>query len=168
MNDHTIDVFIDTPQGSRCKYKLDDDGKLSLSKLLPKGAVFPCNFGSIPGTLAEDGDDLDILVLGDDPIQAGCRVPTKIIGVLEAEQAPHGENPIRNDRLIGVVVTQYNPAELQSVDDLSSQRRRELEHFFQSYNQAEGREFKCLGWRGPKRALKLLKHAQKGRKSKGK
>jgi len=60
-------VVIDTPRGSRCKYKYDAKlGLFRVGKLLPLGATFPFNFGYVPGTLGPDGDALDVLVLLDE------------------------------------------------------------------------------------------------------
>ena len=160
QTDLIMDVIVDTPRGSRCKYRFDSHGKLCLGKLLPKGAVFPCNFGSVPQTLADDGDPLDVLILGEEPIVVGCQVPARIIGVLEAEQSAAGTPFIRNDRLIGVVQTEFNPGEPASIDKLSEQDRLELEHFFRSYNELEGRDFKPLGWHGIQRASELLAQAR--------
>jgi len=62
----TLNVVIDTPKNSRNKYSYDFDQKCYLlKKVLPVGMVFPFDFGSIPGTKADDGDPLDVLVLMD-------------------------------------------------------------------------------------------------------
>src|SRR4029453_9457458 len=97
-----VNAIIDTPKGSRNKFKYDD--KLGLFKLggaLPLGAVFPFDFGYVPSTKGGDGDPLDILILMDEPAFPGCLVPAKLIGVIEAEQTEGGETT-RNDRLIAV------------------------------------------------------------------
>lgn len=83
----TLNVIIDTPKGSRNKFKFDE--RLEIFKLggaLPLGAVFPFDFGYIPSTRAEDGDPLDVLILMDEPAFTGCLVQAKLIGVIEAEQ----------------------------------------------------------------------------------
>jgi inorganic pyrophosphatase len=58
--------------------------------VLPEGAVIPFDFGSIPGTLAEDGDPLDDLLLMDDSAFAACLVECRVLGVIEAEQTEKG------------------------------------------------------------------------------
>ena len=63
-----LNVIIDTPKGSRNKYKYEEDpGIFRLSSILPVGAEFPFDFGYIPGTVGGDGDPLDVLVLMDEP-----------------------------------------------------------------------------------------------------
>src|SRR5437764_1172805 len=70
-----VNVIVETPAGSRSKYKYDEAlGLFRLHKLLPVGAAFPFDFGFIPGTRAEDGDPLDVLLLGVEPTFVGCLV----------------------------------------------------------------------------------------------
>src|SRR5262245_58106731 len=157
-----LNVVVDTPKGSRNKYKFDErHGQWRLSKVLPMGLSFPHDFGFLPSTRGEDGDPLDVLLLMDEPAFPGCVVPARLIGVLEAEQTEGGKT-VRNDRLVAVVETQYNPAELRSLEEVSRQRLDEIEHFFVSYNQMEGRQFKPLARRGPGHAHKLLERATGG------
>lgn len=67
-NKDNVHVIIDTPRGSRNKLKWDRKLQvLKLSHVLTAGAVFPFDFGFVPGTQGPDGDALDVLVLTDDP-----------------------------------------------------------------------------------------------------
>ena len=96
-----LQVIVDTPKGSPVKFKYDVASRCyTIAHILPPGAVFPFDFGSIPGTLAEDGDPLDLLILMEEPTFAGCLVPVRLIGVLEAKQTQDGRTN-HNDRLIG-------------------------------------------------------------------
>src|SRR5262249_30782823 len=154
-----LNVVIDTPKGSRNKYKFDEpSGQWCLSKVLPQGACFPFDFGFVPSTAADDGDPLDVLLVADEPVFTGCVVPARLIGVLEAEQTEKGKT-IRNDRLIAVVETAYNPPRYRALEEVESRLLDEIEHFFTAYNRAEGREFRPLGRGGPDRASELLKQA---------
>jgi inorganic pyrophosphatase len=154
-----LNVVVDSPKGSRNKYKYDEQhGQWRLSKILPQGMAFPYDFGFIPATRGDDGDPVDVLLLMDEPAFPGCVVPARLIGVLEAEQTEDGKT-VRNDRLIAVVETPYNPAEYDSLDEVSRQRLDEIEHFFVSYNQVEGRQFKPLGRQGADSARELLEEA---------
>ena len=147
-----LQVVIDTPKGSRNKYKYDaEQGVWRLSKALPLGAAFPFDFGFIPSTRGEDGDPIDALVVMDEPAFPGCVVGVRLVGVIEAEQTEGGKT-VRNDRLVAVLDTPYNPAPVRSLDELGHQRLDEIEHFFIAYNEAEGRKFKPLARRGPERA----------------
>src|SRR6478609_592733 len=82
-----LNMIIDTPKGSRNKFKYDEQhGLFKLSGVLPAGAVFPYDFGYVPATLGDDGDPIDVLVLMDEPAFVGCLVAARLIGVIEAEQ----------------------------------------------------------------------------------
>src|SRR4051794_20384193 len=82
-----LNAVIDTPKGSRNKYKLDEKlRRYRLSGVLPAGAVFPFDFGFVPSTRGGDGDPIDVLILMDEAAFTGCIVPARLIGVLEAEQ----------------------------------------------------------------------------------
>jgi len=154
-----VHVVIDTPAGSRNKYKYDEKlGVFRLSRILPQGAVFPYDFGSIPGTRAEDGDALDVLVLLLAPAFPGCLVTVRLIGVLHAEQRERGKL-LRNDRLIGVADTPVNPARLGELRELDAEELRAIEHFFASYNAFQGREFSIRSRGGAGAALQTLERA---------
>jgi inorganic pyrophosphatase len=118
-----VSVVIDTPAGSRCKYKYGEKVKLfRLRKLLPLGTSFPFNFGFVPSTRGEDDDPLDVLVLEKESFFAGCVVPVRLIGVLRATQTEQDGKEVRNDRLVGVIETPYNPPELLSLAEVGSQQ----------------------------------------------
>ncbi|MBK0401457.1 inorganic diphosphatase [Adhaeribacter sp. BT258] len=151
-------VIIDTPKGSRNKFKFDEEkGLFKLKHVLPEGMVFPYDFGFIPNTLTEDGDPLDVLVLLDAPTFAGCLVETRIIGVLEAEQTGKDGKPQLNDRLIGVFAESEPHAHMQELRDLPRPMIKQIEHFFRSYNQMRDIEFNVLSHAGAKKALQLIR-----------
>ena len=77
-----VNVIIDTPRGSGSKLKLDPKhGCFRLSHILPVGHVFPFDFGSIPGTLADDGDALDALGLGEGALARMVRTAYHLLGL---------------------------------------------------------------------------------------
>jgi inorganic pyrophosphatase len=157
-----LNVVVDTPKGSRNKFRFDErTGLWRLSKVLPRGLSFPYDFGFLPSTRGGDGDPLDVLLLMDEPAFPGCVVPARLIGVLEAEQTESGKT-VRNDRLVAAVETPYNPAEFRSLEEVGRQRLAEIEHFFVSYNRMEGRRFQSLARRGADHARKLLREATRG------
>jgi len=157
--DGLLIAVVDTPKGSRNKYKLDEKmGLFKLSGVEPAGMSFPYDFGFIPGTKGGDGDPLDVLILLDDPAFVGCVIPSRLIGVIEAKQTEKGKTE-RNDRLIAVADDSRNHRDVNTLEDLNSNLIAEIEHFFISYNEMKGKKFKPLGRFGPKRAVKLVKEA---------
>jgi len=158
IDDDSVNVVIDTPKGSRNKYKYDESLHLyRLGHVLPAGASFPFNFGFVPGTLGEDGDPLDVLVLMEDAAFVGCLVPSRLIGVIEAEQTEEGKT-IRNDRLVAVAAESRDHHEVRSLSQISANLVGAIEHFFVSYNELRQKCFVPLGRAGPERAMALLKH----------
>jgi inorganic pyrophosphatase len=158
---HEINVIIETPKGSRNKMSYEPDaGIFSLSKVLPQGMVFPFNFGFIPSTQGDDGDPLDVLVLLEEPVPAGCKIPARLIGVIELEQKKKGK-AVRNDRIIALADASNNHADMHSIDELSPSMLEEIGHFFIAYHDLDGKQVKVLGRRGPKFARKLVERGIK-------
>ena len=159
-----LNVVIDTPKGCRNKYAFDFEiNAYKLKTVLPHGAVFPFDFGSIPGTVAADGDPLDVLVLMDEPAFVGCLVKAHLLGVIEAEQTENGKTE-RNDRLISVAAESHTHASLKSLRKMDSTLIREIEHFFVSYNEVRGKKFQPKGRKGPATAKRLIEKQTKRRK----
>ena len=159
-----LNVVIETPKGCRNKYAFDFDIKnYRLKSVLPEGAVFPFDFGSVPGTEGEDGDPLDVLMLMDEPAFTGCLVEGRILGVIEAEQTENSKTE-RNDRLIAVATKSHTHASLRSLLGLEPRLIDEIEHFFISYNKARGKKFKPIGRKGPAAATRLVDKHKKRKK----
>src|SRR4051812_17056951 len=145
----TWNVIIETPQGSRGKFDYDPAlGLFKIKKMLPLGNVFPFDFGFLPSTLADDGDPLDVLLLLDAPSFAGCLAPSRLVGVIEGEQLVEGKKQ-RNDRLIAVAEASHTYQQFGSLKDMPDPLLTEIEHFFVSYHELEGKPYKPLARRGP-------------------
>jgi inorganic pyrophosphatase len=156
-----LNVIIDTPKGSRNKYKYDEELKIfKLGGVLAVGHSFPFDFGYIPNTLGGDGDPLDVLVLMDEPAFVGCLVPSRLIGVIEAEQTEAGKTE-SNDRLIAIASNSRTHKDIKSINDLNKTLVDEIEHFFVSYNEAKGKQFKPLGRFGAIKAKQLVEEGIK-------
>ncbi len=171
---HELNVIVETPKGSRNKFEFDHNyGLFKLSGVLPAGANFPFDFGFIPSTLGGDGDPLDVLVLMDEPAFTGCLVPSRLIGVITAEQTERDGETTRNDRLIAVAADSRTHSNLESIAQLQQSEHpggnnllEEIEHFFISYNTIKGKRFKPFGRFGPDHAKRLIDDAIKRVKSK--
>ena len=164
-NSGYVNAIIDTPKGSRNKFKFDEKiGMFKLGRPLPVGAVFPFDFGFIPSTKGGDGDALDILILMDEPAFVGCLVPAKLIGVIEAEQTEEGQTT-PNDRLIAVAADSRNHSDVRFLGDLNNNLVHEIERFFISYNETKGKKFNVLGRSGPEAARALIEKSSKKKPS---
>jgi len=155
-----LNAIIDTPCGSRNKYKFDEQAAVfRLHSLLPAGATFPYDFGYIPGTRGADGDPVDVLVLMEEPAFVGCVVPARLVGIIEAEQTESDKSSERNDRLIAISTCSHRYERVKSIKDLDPMLIDEIEYFFESYNRFGGKKFRPLGRHGPKRAWEVLRAA---------
>jgi inorganic pyrophosphatase len=163
FEDGCVLVVIETPKGSPNKLAFDPRyGTFVLTGVLPAGAVFPFDFGFVPSTRADDGDPLDVLVLMDAPVYPGCIVPSRLIGVLEAEQTEDGETQ-RNDRLLAVAANSAAHRSIRQLPDLSQDLVAQIEHFFVSYNEMKGKRFHVRRRAGRRRARTLVMAAMKRR-----
>ena len=154
-----LHAIIETPKGSRNKFDFDPQrGLFYLGGVLPAGAVFPYDFGFVPQTLGEDGDPLDVVVLTDEGALAfpGCLVAVRLLGAIIAEQGKPGGKMERNNRLIAAAANSNGLRKVRHLKHAPGDAVKDIEHFFWSYNQAKGIEFKTLDHCGPSEALKLV------------
>lgn len=153
-------VIVETPQGSRNKFAFDPRQKVFvLSKVLPAGMVFPCDFGFLPQTKAGDGAPIDVLLLMDEPAYPGITVRARLIGIIEAEQVENGKKE-RNDRLLAVAEASHMYANIRGLEDLPGQLIRELEEFFVQYSRLEGRQYRVLSCKGAAAAVRAVDKAR--------
>jgi inorganic pyrophosphatase len=138
-------IVIETPRHSRHKYAYDQAlDAIRLTHSLPEGLVFPFDFGFVPGTHGDDGDTVDVLVLADSPLFAGCIVECRIVGLLEAQQKQETGEWLRNDRFIAVAAVSFEYREVRDTGDLPRQVLDQTEQFFVNYNRLRGRSFRPL------------------------
>jgi inorganic pyrophosphatase len=154
-----LTVIIETPKGSQNKYAFEPRlGAFVLKGVLPAGAVFPFDFGFVPSTRGDDGDPLDILVLMDASAFAGCIVPSRLIGAIQAEQTEDGKTE-RNDRLLAVAANSITHKSIKNLNAVGDDLLGQIEHFFVSYNMAKGKQFVPIGRVGPIAARRLVERA---------
>jgi inorganic pyrophosphatase len=92
------------------------------------------------------------------PTFPGCLISARLIGGIRARQR-EGRRMIRNDRLIAVPETAVNPAPIRSIHALPENQLRDIEHFFHSYNEAQGRELRITSRFTAAAAERLLSRA---------
>jgi inorganic pyrophosphatase len=156
MADDEIVAYIEIPAGSRNKYEYDGAlGGLVLDRRLFTATAYPGDYGFIEGTLAEDGDPLDALVLVSDPTFPGCRIRVRAIGVFHMtdEKGP-------DDKLLCVPVGDPLWSGLSDLDDIPAALRNEIEHFFEVYKDLEQKWTETRGFGGHDAALELLADAR--------
>ena len=150
----SIEVTIEIPKGSRNKYELDNEtGKIYLDRYLFTPMAYPLDYGFIDGTLGEDGDPLDALVILPEPVLPGVIVPARVLGVFKMTDEAGGD-----DKLL-CVIDDPRWAHLQDIEDVSQFQRDEIEHFFVHYKDLEpNKEVTGSGWGNKAEAEKI--HAE--------
>ena len=135
-------VFVEVPSGSRNKYELDEElGAVVLDRRLFTSMAYPADYGFIEGTLGEDGDPLDALVLVGEPTFPGCRIRARVVAVFHMTDEKGPDEKI-------ICVPHRDPAWMRVADvhDIPPELRNEIEHFFQVYKDLEGKETQTAGF----------------------
>lgn len=144
---HDINVVIEIPQGSSVKYEIDkDSGAIFVDRFLFTPTAYPAAYGFIPGTLADDGDPADALVLVPSQVVPGAVVRARPIGILFMDDEAGNDT-----KIICVPHDKIHPqhADIEDIADLPSITRRAIEHFFENYKDLEeGKWVKVTGWGG--------------------
>ena len=154
----SITVITESPKGSPLKYDYEPDTKrFKISKILPAGLVFPFDFGFIPDTKGEDCDPLDIIVISEITSFPGCAMDCRVIGAIKAEQTERNGETIRNDRFIGVPEVSQLFAHVDELVKLPENILKQMEAFFQNYNEQAGKKLRVLERLNANEANALLK-----------
>jgi inorganic pyrophosphatase len=160
-----VRCVVECPAGAAIKFRYEPEhGVFMMGRALPKGLTYPFDFGFIPSTLGADGDPLDVMVIHDAATMPGIVVAARLIGVLEVEQheGPRSRTKAeRNDRFFAVPAAAARDRTVRDVADLSEKLREELRLFFASSVEDTEKTLTFLGWRGPKRALDLVRAGTK-------
>lgn len=137
-----VEVFVEIPRGSRNKYEYDEQrGLFRLDRVLYSSVHYPTDYGFIPGTLADDGDHLDCLVVVEEPTFPGCLVKSRVLGALMMVDE-HGED----NKILGVPTGDRRFDDILDIDDLPHHWLLEIENFFRTYKALEGVETRIMGW----------------------
>src|SRR5712692_8301392 len=152
-----VRMIVEIPKNSTNKYEYDRDlGVFRLDRALYSPVHYPGDYGFIPGTMASDGDPIDVLALVEEPSFPGCLIEVRPVGILNMIDQKKADQKI-------VAVPNRNPRydEVQTMDQIFAHVRREIEHFFTIYKELEGRVTATLGWGGPADARKAIQESRK-------
>lgn len=150
-------MIVEIPKNSGNKYEYDGKlGVFRLDRALYSPMHYPGDYGFVPGTLAADGDPMDVLVLVEEPSFPGCLIEVRPVGVLNMIDQHEKDQKI-------LAVPNRNPRydEIHTIDQVFPHVRREIEHFFAIYKELEGRVTATRGWDGPKEARKAIADSRK-------
>jgi len=145
-------MIVEIPQQSANKYEYDGElGVFRLDRALYSPLHYPGDYGFIPGTLADDNDPLDCLVLVQQPSYPGVLIEVRPVGVRNMVDNDENDQKI-------LAVPNRNPRydQIHTMDQIFAHVRREIEHFFAIYKELEGRVTQMHGWGGPIEARKAI------------
>jgi inorganic pyrophosphatase len=152
-----FNVIIEIPMNADpIKYEVDKQtGALFVDRFMGTAMHYPCNYGYIPRTIADDGDPVDVLVVTPFPLVAGVVVKCRPVGVLKMTDEAGGDS-----KLLAVPIDRILPwyKHWQKPEDMQQERLAQIRHFFEHYKDLEkGKWVKVEGWGGPKEAIAEIK-----------
>ena len=141
----TFDVTVEIPKGNKNKYEVDHEtGRIRLDRTLFTSTAYPADYGFIEGTLGQDGDPLDALVLVSEPTFPGCLILCRAIGMYRMTDEAGGD-----DKVLCVPATDPRLEHLRDISHVSKFDRLEIEHFFTVYKDLEpGKSVEGATWTG--------------------
>ena len=147
-----VEVTVEIPSGSRNKYEYDHARhRFVLDRTLYSSVHYPCDYGFIEGSMADDGDPLDVLVVLAEPTFPGCVVRVRPIGVLDmADEKGH------DFKILAVAADDPRWDAMHKLEDLSPHRLLEIENFFKTYKTLEKRPTDVRGWLGVDDAWRII------------
>ncbi|MES3012487.1 MAG: inorganic diphosphatase [Pseudomonadota bacterium] len=147
-----FNVIIEIPMNADpIKYEVDkESGALFVDRFMTTAMHYPCNYGYVPQTLADDGDPVDVLVITPFALSPGVVVTCRPIGVLKMDDEAGGDS-----KLLAVPIDKVLPiyTHWQKPEDINQMRLKAIQHFFEHYKDLEeGKWVKVQGWEGPESA----------------
>ncbi|HET7673046.1 MAG TPA: inorganic diphosphatase [Candidatus Saccharimonadales bacterium] len=150
-----LNTVVEISEGSYLKIEWDRErAAFMLDRVEPSIFAKPCNYGFIPQTLDEDGDELDTLIVCGEPLPTGIWLEAKIIGIMNFED--DGE---MDHKVVVVPADDRNTGDnINSLDDLGERWKQKLEHHFTHYKDLKKPgSTKVLGWGDAEEAKKIIK-----------
>lgn len=151
-----VPVFIEVAMGSRNKFEWNQEqGVLMLDRVIHSSMHYPNDYGFIPSTLCDDGDPLDILVMGTQPLVPGCMAEVRPIAymIMEDEKG-------MDEKVLGVLKGDAMFHDIQTLEDLPKHKLREIKHFFETYKALESNKWAKVGdWKGTEDTYDLIQRA---------
>jgi inorganic pyrophosphatase len=150
----SVNTVVEIPEGSILKIEWDRQrAAFTLDRVEPAIFAKPCNYGFIPQTLDEDGDELDTLVVAGEPIPTGVWLEAKIVGVLNFEDDGEADH-----KVVLVPADDRNTGDsINSLEDLGERWQQKIEHHFAHYKDLKKPgSTKVLGWGDIEAAKKII------------
>ena len=149
-------VMVEIPRGSRNKYEYNnEEQRFYLDRMLFSSVHYPADYGFIPQTLAEDGDELDALVIVGEATFPGCFIRVEPVGMFEMwdEKGP-------DQKILCVPIGDPQWNWVHDLEDVPPHLLKEITHFFKVYKDLERKKTKIGDWYGKQEALRTVAEAK--------
>jgi inorganic pyrophosphatase len=147
-----IEVVVEIPKGTRNKYEADESGAIWLDRMLFTSTRYPEDYGYVPGTLAEDGDPVDAMVILEEPTFPGCHIHARPVGVFRMR-----DEEGLDAKVLCVPSSDPRWNHVRELGDLPEYELKEIAHFFDIYKDLEpGKETEGRGWAGREEAEQII------------
>ena len=153
--EESFNVVIEIPRGSKVKYELDKPtGLLRVDRILYSAVMYPCNYGFLPRTYCDDGDPLDVLVLGYEPVYPTSILKARAIGIMNMLDEGKGD-----DKIIAVHVNDPAMNGYRDIAELQEHTLLEIERFFRDYKVLEHKTVGVEHMRGHEEANRVIRES---------
>jgi inorganic pyrophosphatase len=153
-----LNMVIEVSSGSRDKYEYNVDWEaFVLDRIIPSSVVFPVEYGFVPQTWFDDGDPLDIMVLGFEALDVGCIVKVRVIGALIIE-----DEKGLDAKILSVLVNDMRFEGYRDIIDIHKHQLIEIQEFFETYKRLDPNKWaKTKEWKNALEAMDIVKYARK-------
>ena len=148
-----VTAVVEIPQDSVNKYEYDSNlNVFVLDRVLHSPVHFPGDYGFISQTIAQDGEPLDILILGDTGVFSGCIYSARPIGLFEML-----DQGSCDEKIVAYATANPRFANIQNYTEVQPHVLLEVAHFFSVYKDLEGKRTKVLGWKDREAAYAVIR-----------
>jgi len=146
-----VNAIVEIPKGTSAKYEYNPKiDTFQLDRCLPSSMIYPCSYGFIPSTMAEDNDPLDILIYNDTPIDRGTLVTCNVIGALDMTDSGG-----RDWKILGTPTSHVR--NYRSLKDIDPMFMKIASYFFKHYKDLNDSYVKVGDWHGKNIAQTVIR-----------
>lgn len=152
-----MNIVIEIPRNSRNKYEIDKEtGLIALDRVLHTAQVYPIDYGFVPRTLWDDDDALDAMVLTTEPLASGILVRARPVGLMD--MVDDGDP---DAKVLAVPVDDPRWKNVKDIQDVNPHTIKEVEHFFCTYKQLQGKSCEIKSFEGADKAREAFNRSIK-------
>lgn len=148
---YVVNAVVEIPKGGSAKYEYNPElDTFQLDRCLPSSMMYPCSYGFVPSTLAEDNDPLDMLIYNDTPIDRGTLVECTVIGVLDMKDSGG-----QDWKILGTPTSHVK--KYRSIKDIDPMFIKVASYFFRHYKDLNNKYVEVGDWYGKTKAYSIIK-----------